>query len=84
MSDEFEPSEEPTDEELLSILDDAELLASEGYRITPKGHMAIVLMKHGIPKIAADALAQAMEDRIFLDGWIYVKHDEIELVDPSE
>lgn len=82
MSDEQIP--EPTDEELLAILNDAELLKAEGVRITPKGHMGMILMEHGFSMIVAEAISQVMEDRIFKDGWIYVRADEIELVDPSE
>ena len=83
MSDELTP-EEPTDEELLAVLNDAELLAAEGYRITPKGHMAMVLMDMGVSSEDADKIAQEMENRIFLNGWIYVQEDQLELVDPDE
>jgi len=80
MSDEQEEYE-PTNEELLSILNDADLLKEEGFRILPKGHMAMVLMEMGVPHDAADDIAQKMCDRIFLDGWIYLQESQLRVDD---
>ena len=84
MSDEQTPGEQPTDEELLAVMNDANLLKEEGYRILPKGHMAMVLMEMGVPSDLAETITQTMSDRIFLDGWIYVRHDQVRVADPSE
>lgn len=83
MSDEQTPNE-PTDEELLAVLNDAELLKAEGFRITPKGHMAMILMEMGVPSEDAGRVAQAMEDRIFLDGWIYLREENLQVADSDE
>jgi len=71
--------EEPTREDLLSILGDAALLEEEGMRITPKGHMAIVLMEMGVPSDQAGAVAETMSNRIFLAGWTYLSEEQIGL-----
>jgi hypothetical protein len=82
MSDEL--NDEPTREDLVQILNDAELLAEEGYQITPKGWMALVLMEMGVDNEDASAVAQKMEDKIFLGGWIYVREEQLKLVDADE
>ena len=62
----------PDSEELVQMLHDEEFLKENGYRITPKGYMALVLMEHGFPNIVAEALSQVMSDRIFAAGYTYV------------
>lgn len=64
--------EVPDSEELVQMLHDEEFLKENGYRITPKGYMALVLMEHGFPNIVAEALSQVMSDRIFAAGYTYV------------
>ena len=62
----------PDNEELVRMMHDEEFLKENGYRITPKGYMALVLMEHGFPNIVAEALSQVMSDRIFAAGYTYV------------
>ena len=64
--------EVPPSDELGEMLHDEEFLKENGYRITPKGYMALVLMEHGFPNIVAEALSQVMSDRIFAAGYTYV------------
>jgi hypothetical protein len=77
-------NEEPTQDDLLSILNDAALLKEEGYHITPKGHMAMVLMEMGVTGEDAAAVAQKMEDRIFLNGWIYLQESQLILTEGKD
>lgn len=79
-----EQNEDPTREDLVQMLNDAELLAEEGYQITPKGWMALVLMEMGVETEDASKVAQKMEDKIFLGGWIYMQADRLKLVDADE
>jgi hypothetical protein len=79
-----EQNEEPTREDLVRMLNDAELLAEEGFQMTPKGWMALVLMEMGVETDDASAVAQKMEDKIFLGGWIYVREEQLKLVDADE
>jgi hypothetical protein len=72
---------EPTDEQLRALLHDGEFLLAHGYRLTPKGYMSLALLDAGLSKEFSDIMAQKMEDEIFKGGWIYVRADEIELVD---
>lgn len=68
---------EPTTEDLVEMLHDAELLAEEGYRITPKGHIALVLMEHGFPSVVSGALAEIMVNRIFDAGWTIISEETL-------
>lgn len=77
MSDEQHEDEKPTTEDLVGFLQDEEFLAEEGYRLTPKGHMSLVLMEHGFPDVVAEALSEVMSNRIFLAGWTYLDQDQI-------
>lgn len=77
MSDEQYEDEKPTTEDLVDLLHNDELLAEEGYRLTPKGHMALVMMEHGFPDIVAEALSEVMSNRIFLAGWTYLDQDQV-------
>lgn len=80
MSDEHAENEEPvTREQLVAMLNDQELLDEYGYRITPKGYMALVLMELGVPNEAADVIAQKMSDRIFLAGFTYLDEQQLGL-----
>lgn len=79
-----EQNEDPTREDLVQMLNDAELLAEEGYQITPKGWMALVLMEMGVETEDASKVAQKMEDKIFLGGWIYMRADQLKLSDADE
>lgn len=76
MSD--EQDEKPTTEDLVNLLHNEELLAEEGYRLTPKGHMSLVLMEFGASDIIAEHLAEVMSNRIFLAGWTYLDQDQIQ------
>lgn len=84
MSDEKNEGYEASREELIQMLNDAELLAEEGYQITPKGWMALVLMEMGVESEEAGTVAQKMEDKIFLGGWIYMRADQLKLSDADE
>lgn len=79
-----EEEHEPTNDELLAILNDAELLKEEGFQILPKGHIAMVLMEMGVPHDDADAIAQKMTDRIFLGGWIYLQESQLRVDNDGE
>lgn len=70
--DENENEQEVTTEDLVGMLNDEEFLKSNGYRMTPKGYMALVLMEHGVPNEVAATISQEMSDRIFLAGYTYV------------
>ena len=67
----------PDNEELVRMMHDEEFLKENGYRITPKGYMALVLLEHGFPNIVAEALAQVMSDRIFAAGYTYVDENTL-------
>ena len=67
----------PDSEHLVQMLHDEEFLKENGYRITPKGYMALVLMEHGFPNIVAEALSQVMSDRIFAAGYTYVDENTL-------
>lgn len=69
----------PTAEDALSVMGDAEFIASEGLRILPKGHMAMVLMQMGVPIEAAGTVAEEMSKRIFDAGWTYIHTDQLNL-----
>lgn len=80
MSDEQPENEETaTREQLVGLMHDMELLKEHGYRITPKGHMALVLMEMGVENEDADAIAQLMSDRIFLAGFTYLDEQQLGL-----
>jgi hypothetical protein len=61
-----------TTEDLVGMLSDEAYLASNGYRMTPKGYMALVLMECGAPNEVAAQVAQVISDRIFNAGYTYV------------
>ena len=69
--------EVPPSDELVEMLHDEEFLKENGYRITPKGYMALVILEHGFPNIVAEALAQVMSDRIFAAGYTYVDENTL-------
>lgn len=79
MSDEQQPEGEPSAEELVAMLNNPEFLSEYGYRLTPKGYMALVLMEMGIPKEESDIVAQKMSDKIFLAGFTYLHNDQLKL-----
>lgn len=81
MSD--EQNEEPTEEDVLAVMSDPELLAEHGYRLTPKGHMALILMKMGVDKESADKIADLMGNQIFDAGWTYVPTEGLDLEIPD-
>lgn len=69
MSDE---QEVPNEDDLVRMLNNEPFLKENGYRLTPKGIMALVMMANGCPNFAAEVLAQTMSDRIFAAGFTYV------------
>lgn len=83
------PSEDFDEEEdreaLETMLNNPEALLAYGYRLAPKGAMCGVFMRElGYLPSEAEALAQKVEDAIFLAKYIYVHQDEIELVNPKD
>jgi hypothetical protein len=78
MADEQE-NREPTDDEIFAVMSSPELLAEHGYRLTPKGIMALVLMQGGASKEVADALSDALGDAIFNAGWTYLPPEGLDL-----
>jgi hypothetical protein len=77
-----EENEEPTREEVLDVILDAEYLASLGHEITPKGCIATSLMlelKMGLDE--ANELATKIDNRIFLADWIYVRSGQLDMRD---
>ena len=67
-------------EELLEMLDNPELLLVYGYQLTPKGCMALVLMKYmNIDVDLATDLSQKMDDLIFMNSWIYLQESQLEV-----
>lgn len=77
-------TEEPTPEEMLAIMSNPELLSEEGYRLTPKGHMGLVLMELGVVKDVAEKVAEAMSTRIFDAGWTYLPPESLDLGLPDD
>lgn len=88
MSENEQPDEEVTPEELVEMLNDEEFLSSYGYRMTPKGYMALTLMEMGMGHDEAGAVADKMADRIFLAGFTYLHENQLnldfEVTDPDE
>jgi hypothetical protein len=83
MSDE-QPNEIPEDEEighdeLVRMLNNSDFLSENGYRLTPKGYMALILMEMGVPHDEAEVVAQKMSDKIFLAGYTYLHDDQLKL-----
>lgn len=74
----------PTAADLLATLHDSEFMAEEGARITPKGHMAMVLMELGVGLEVAERVSQEMCNRIFLAGFLYVDAPVFDLGDADE
>lgn len=79
-----ELNEEPTREDLVAMLNDVEYLAENGYRMTPKGFMGLVLMEHGVPVELASQLSAEMEDRIFRGGFTYIHEDNLDFGDVND
>jgi hypothetical protein len=76
---------EPTREDALFVMQNRELLAEEGVRITPKGHMATVLMQMGVDIESAEKVSEEMSRRIFDDGWTYIPNESLRPLDvPDE
>lgn len=82
MFEHIDPDEEMSAEEMLDLLSDPDRMEEHGYRITPKGCMALILMKElGLDLDDSDALAQRMDNLIFMNRWIYMQEDQVRLVD---
>lgn len=65
---------------LQSLMSDPDLLLSYGYRLTPKGILALTLMQElGFAPSKAERLAQKLEDAVFLSGHIWLHESEIQL-----
>lgn len=79
MSENEQPDEEVSAEEMVAMLNDPEFLSSYGYRMTPKGYMGLSLMEMGIPHDVAEEVAQKMSDRIFLAGFTYLHEDQLSM-----
>lgn len=88
MSENEQPDEEVSAEQLVAMMSDPEFLSEHGYRMTPKGFMALTLMEHGASHEVAAQLSDLMADRIFLAGFTYLHEDQLnldfEVVDPDE
>ena len=88
MSENEQPDEEVSAEEMVAMLNDPEFLSEHGYRMTPKGFMALTLMEMGMPHDVAGQVADKMADRIFLAGFTYLHEDQLnldfEVTDPDE
>lgn len=78
-----ETSEVPTEADMLAVMSSPELMAEHGYRLTPKGHMGLVLMQLGIPKDVADTVSEEMSKRIFDAGWTYIPQEGLDLEVPD-
>jgi hypothetical protein len=78
-----EAVEEPTEEQILAIMASPELMEEYGYRLTPKGHMGLVLMQLGVPKDLADTISEEMGKRIFDAGWTYIPQEGLDLEVPD-
>lgn len=74
---------EPTEQEVLAIMSDPEFLAQHGYRLTPKGIMALTLMQMGLDKEKADTVSEVMSDQIFKAGWTYLPPESTEVEVPD-
>lgn len=70
---------------LIALLSNPEVLRAYGYQITPKGCMSLIFMRDlEMTDEEAEALAQKVEDLIFLSGYIYVHESKLQLGDPSD
>ncbi len=78
MEEQPENEEPMTSEELLGLLSNPEALSEMGYRLTPKGHMSLVMMKFGATKEIAEYLSEQISNAIFLAGWTYLSQEQLE------
>lgn len=82
MFENIDPNEEMSAQEMIDLLSDPELIESYGYRMTPKGCMALILMKElEIPLEEADELSTKMDNLIFMNKWIYLQEEHVRMVD---
>lgn len=73
-----------SDEAVLGYLSNPELLRAYGYQLTPKGAMVLVLMARlGLSSEEAEEIAIAMDNTIFLSGYVYLHETQIDLKDPK-
>lgn len=77
----MEENDDITPEDLVEVLSDESLLAEHDFQVTPKGYMGLTLMKLGVARDAAEQVSQAIDDAIFMGGWIYVRADQVQMVD---
>lgn len=74
--------EEYDPEALIELLKDGDRLQSFGFDLTPKGAIALTLISdQGLSYEEAEALSTKIDNAIFLAGWIYLKEDQIQIVE---
>lgn len=65
------------DDDFANIPNEFELDNGVRYRVTPLGHMALVLKDEGFSFEEAGRVAQLMNDRIFHGGYTYVHSSQL-------